>query len=83
MYFLKQYQYRSYVIALENAPDLHGMYIDGRSGGMSFRNADGLLLIGGGGHRTGKSGGNMREIEAFAEKYYPTAKIRYRWAAQD
>ena len=83
MYFLKQYQYRSYVIALKNAPDLHGMYIDGSSGGMSFRNADGLLLIGGGGHRTGKSGGNMREIEAFAEKYYPTAKIRYRWAAQD
>ena len=27
-YFLKMYQHRSYVIALENAPDLDGMYVD-------------------------------------------------------
>ena len=27
-YFLKLYQHRSYVIALENAPDVDGMYVD-------------------------------------------------------
>lgn len=83
LYFLKQYQDRSYVIALKNAPDLGGMYIDGEAGGMSFRNAEGLLLIGGGGHRTGKSGGKRRELEAFAKRYYPESEIVYRWATQD
>lgn len=83
LYFLKQYQDRSYVIALKNAPDLGGMYIDGEAGGMSFRNAEGLLLIGGGGHRTGKSGVNRRELEAFAKRYYPESEIVYRWATQD
>lgn len=51
-YFLKLYQHRSYVIALENAPDVDGMYVDEAQEGMSFRNARDLLLVGGGGHRT-------------------------------
>ena len=52
-YFLKLYQDRSYVLALENAPDMDGMYIDESPEGYSFRNAGNLLLLGGGGHRTG------------------------------
>lgn len=82
-YFLKQYQHRSYVLALENAPDVNGMYVDEAQKGMSFRNAEGLLLIGGGDHRTGKKGGNWAELEQFAARYYPLAKERYRWATQD
>lgn len=82
-YFLKMYQYRSYVIALEHAGDVHGMYVDGKQGGLSFRNAEGLLLIGGGGHRTGKQGGNWEEISAYVQQYYPDAKEQYRWATQD
>ena len=61
-YFLKLYQHRSYVLGLERAPDVHGMYVDEAKGGMSFRNADGLLLLGGGGHRTGKPGGGWAEL---------------------
>ncbi len=57
-YFLKLYQHRSYVVALENAQKLDGMYVDEDRLGMSFRNSEDLLLLGGGGHRTGKSGGN-------------------------
>lgn len=82
-YFLKMYQHRSYVIALENAPDLDGMYVDEAEKGMSFRNYDNLLLIGGGDHRTGKKGGNWTELSRFAQKYYPTSKEKYRWATQD
>lgn len=82
-YFLKMYQHRSYVIALENAPDLDGMYVDQAQNGMSFRNHDGLLLIGGGGHRTGKTGGNWEELSRFASRYYPGSIERYRWATQD
>ena len=82
-YFLKMYQSRSYVLALENAQNVQGMYIDESGKGLSFRNQDNLLLLGGGGHRTGKKGGNWKELSAFAHHYYPHAKERYRWATQD
>ena len=82
-YFIKMYQKRSYVIAFENADNVDGMYIDEAENGMSFRNYEDLLLIGGGGHRTGKQGGNWRAVKEFSEKYYPKAKEKFYWAAQD
>ena len=45
MYFLKMYQHRSYVIALENAAKMDGMYVDEAKCGMSFRNYGDYLLI--------------------------------------
>ena len=82
-YFLKLYQHRSYVLALDGAADLDGMYVDESDKGLSFRNHGKLLLLGGGGHRTGKNGGNWKELEEFAATHYPKAKIRSRWATQD
>ena len=82
-YFLKMYQHRSYVLALKNAVDVGGMYVDEAQKGMSFRNYKDLLLIGGGDHRTGEKGGNWQELSAFAEINYPQAKTVYRWATQD
>ncbi len=82
-YFLKLYQHRSYVLALENALDVHGMYIDENEKGLSFRNCSGLLLLGGGSHRTGKGGGGWQELERFARRDYPDARITARWATQD
>ena len=82
-FFLKMYQHRSYVVALEGAKDVSGMYVDESDTGLSFRNYNGLLLLGGGGHRTGKSGGCWGELEMFAEKHYPSAKIVGKWATQD
>lgn len=83
MYFMKMYQHRSYVIALSNAADVDGMYVDEAKGGMSFRNYKDYLLLGGGGHRTGKKGGNWKELREFARKYYPDAVEEFFWAAQD
>ena len=82
-YFLKLYQHRSYVLALENAPEPGGMYIDEAEKGLSFRSHENLLLLGGGSHRTGKSGGSWQELEEKARHFYPTAKVKHRWAAQD
>lgn len=82
-YFLKLYQHRSYVIAFKNAPNLNGMYIDESDTGLSFRNHKDLLLLGGGSHRTGKNGGNWKELSETAEKYYPEAVEVCRWATQD
>lgn len=83
LYSLKLYQHRSYVIALEGAQDVGGMYVDERDTGMSFRNYGGLLFIGGGDHRTGKQGGCWQELERFAQRHYPTARIVGKWATQD
>ncbi len=82
-YFLKLYQHRSYVIALKNAPTLTGMYVDNDLKGLSFRSHNGMLLLGGGGHRTGKSGGNFLELRKFAKDNYRGADIVCQWAAQD
>lgn len=82
-YFLKMYQHRSYVIALENAPNVNGMYVDEAQNGMSFRNYNHLLLVGGGGHRTGKKGGNWQELRDFSHRHYPDAAEKYHWATQD
>ena len=82
-YFIKMYQHRSYVIALENAQYVNGMYVDEAQKGMSFRNHNNLLLIGGGDHRTGKKGGAWEELRAFAEKVYPQSIEKYYWATQD
>ncbi len=82
-YFLKMYQHRSYVLALKGAKIPEGMYVDENDKGLSFRNYGDLLLLGGGGHRTGKSGGCWSELEAFAEKHYKGSAIVARWATQD
>ena len=81
--FIKLYQIRSYVIALENAPDVGGMYVDTQEKGLSFRNYDGLLLLGGESHRTGKKGEGWQGVERFVRRYYPNARETARWAAQD
>lgn len=82
-YFIKMYQERSYVLALENAANVEGMYIDANGKGLSFRNYDKYLLLGGGGHRTGKDGGKWQELSRCAREYYPDAVEKYRFATQD
>ncbi|MGN0520433.1 MAG: FAD-dependent oxidoreductase [Candidatus Fimenecus sp.] len=82
-YFLKLYQERSYALALENGPQIDGMYVDEAPKGMSFRNYGDLLLIGGGDHRTGKAGGNYGELRSFAKVHYPACAEAYVWATQD
>ncbi len=83
LYFLKMYQHRSYVIAVKNAKNVGGMYVDEQSDGLSFRNYGDLLLLGGGGHRTGKSGGGWIELEYIARKNYKGCSPVYKWATQD
>ncbi len=83
LFFLKMYQHRSYVLALEGVQNPQKMYVDENDKGMSFRNYNGLLILGGGGHRTGKKGGNWEELRAFAEKNYKGYKEVGYFATQD
>ncbi len=80
MYFMKMYQERSYVTAI-NGIKTNGMYID--SDGLSFRGYGNLTLIGSGSHRTGKKTSAWKEAECISKRYYPRAKTIYKWANQD
>lgn len=82
-YFLKLYQQRSYVMALENAGQVDGMYLGCAENGLSVRSAGEYLLLGGGGHRTGKQGRNWEHPESVTREYYPQARVAARWATQD
>ncbi len=83
LYFLKLYQQRSYVLALEGAAQPEGMYLSAEPNGLSLRNHGSYLLLGGGGHRTGKKGGGWAMPEDFAKVWFPRAKVVRRWATQD
>jgi len=82
-YFLKMYQERSYVLALENARRVEDMYLDENKNGLSFRSYENLLLLGASSHRTGKEGCGWERLEEVRKKYYPESIIKYRWATQD
>lgn len=83
LYFMKLYQQRSYVFALENAEPPDAMCIGVPENSLSFRSFQGLLLFGGGGHKTGKSDGGYPVLEKLRRLYYPKSRIQSRWAAQD
>ena len=82
-YFLKLYQHRSYLLALKDAPKLDGMYVDESKTGFSFSSFGDHLLLGGGGHRTGKQGGSYGVLRDFANTHYPNAREMLHWAVQD
>lgn len=84
-YFARMHQERSYVLALENAGELDGMYIDMASDGLSFRTYRQYVLLGGSGHRTGKMPpySCYQKLREEAVKLYPNAKEAANWSAQD
>lgn len=84
-YFMRMHQERSYVIALENAQKLEGMYIGVDDDGLSFRPQGELILLGGGGHRTGENsrGGQYQKLQDTAKSFWPESQERARWSAQD
>lgn len=96
-YFLRQHQSRSYALALEGEgvpKQLRGMYYSIDRDGLSFRCAQGLLILGGSSHRTGKYGTEkitehgidktgFSHLKQKAMKCYKKAEIIDAWAAQD
>ena len=85
MYFARMHQERSYVLALENAGQVDGMWIGAEAGAYSFRNHGALLLLGGGGHRCGENsaGGRYEQLRQVAEKWFPGSREIAHWSAQD
>lgn len=84
-YFARLHQDRSYVLGLSGAKRLNGMYHSADQNGLSLRWDGDTLLLGGGGHRTGKArpGGQYERLKAAVKQYYPGCKVTARWSAQD
>lgn len=85
LYFMRQHQERSYVLAATNAQRLNGMYYGIDGNGLSFRNAGDMMLIGGSGHRTGENeiGGAYEYLRIKANQYYRGYEEIACWSAQD
>ncbi len=83
LYFMKLHQSRSYVLALENAPDPGATLAELDGQGMYFRRYGDLLLVGGGDHRTGKKGGGFSYVQDYVRRHFPEARQKYAWANQD
>lgn len=85
LYFTRMHQERSYVLALEQAEELKGMYIGDGKDTLSFRQYDKYLLLGGQAHRTGenKEGRRYERLKETAEKMYPKSSVAACWSAQD
>ena len=85
MYYARMHQERSYVIALENAARMDGMWIGAEQGAYSFRNYGPLLLLGGGGHRCGENsaGGRYDLLRQQAALWFPGSREVAHWSAQD
>ena len=85
LYFARMHQERSYVAAVSGAPQLDGIYYGVDPGGLSFRNAGAYLLVGGGGHPTGKGAERSPYdmLEDQAKAFWPQTVPAARWSAQD
>jgi len=84
-YFMRMHQERAYVLALENAQDVSGMYKGIDKTGYSFRNYKNLLIFGGAVRRTGENeeGGAYEELRKAAKELYPNSTEKYHWSTQD
>ncbi len=96
-YFMRMYQQKSYVVALEQKeaqtgkpgslllPDHVYLGVDPEQG-FSFRKAGDALLFGGYSHRTGETGNGVspyKKLELKAGTWWPKAAVTAKWSAQD
>ncbi|HET6165286.1 MAG TPA: FAD-dependent oxidoreductase [Marmoricola sp.] len=83
--------HRSYLIALEGAAEVPGMFISAGSPVRSVRTAaprtgPDITLVGGSGHpvgRTRSEAAKVDELRAWAEEHFPGSVLTHAWSAQD
>lgn len=84
-YFMRMHQERSYVLAVKPDYSLEGIYYGIDEEGLSFRSQGKYVLVGGGGHRTGKKEPACMcdYLSHRAQELWPGCKEVSCWAAQD
>lgn len=79
---LKQYQEKSYVMAIKSDKKLHGNAVGLNKSDLFFRDYKGYLIIGGNQIRTGKKNDGYDMINDFISINYKN-KVEYKWINQD
>jgi nitrite reductase/ring-hydroxylating ferredoxin subunit len=80
---------RSYLLALDNAGTVPGMFLSAGQPTRSVRTAaphSDRLLVGGSGHRVGRTRSEHQHVEdlrAWARRHFPDAVETHAWSAQD
>ena len=84
-YFMRMHQERSYVLALEHRWAPEGTYYSIDPTGLSLREGEGFLLLGGENHRTGENtcGGRYEALRQQARELFPGSHEVACWSAQD
>ena len=84
-YFSRMHQERSYVIGLENVPEMNHYYYGIDTDCLSFRSAGNYMLLGGSGHRTGEHERRSRygDLRRYAGILWPDHREIFNWSAQD
>lgn len=85
LYFARMHQERAYMLALENAGSMEGIYLGIGQEPYSFRGYGKYILLGGCGCRTGENpmGGNIERLRQVAREFFPQSREVACWAAQD
>ena len=84
MFFLKEYQHRSYV-GVYSGVNIDGMWTNIDSGGHTFRSHNGNVIISGEDHRTGTQTRkrHYQSLNNFAAKVFPNSRLISNYSAQD
>lgn len=84
-FFLRMYKSQSYCVALDNAPDIGGMYTHEAANGMTFRNYNDYLIVGGLDHRSGRPDCGADKYDRLIEKGQKIAKgeVVGKWSTND
>ncbi len=87
LHFARLEPQRSYVLALDGAGPMEGMYLSAGSDARSVRDAPGgTLVVGGAGHVVGRTDSHLAHLDrlrAWAAKWYPATTETHHWSAQD
>ena len=87
LHFARLEPQRSYVLALDGAGPMEGMYLSAGSDARSVRDAPGgTLVVGGAGHVVGRTDSHLAHLErlrGWAAKWYPATTETHHWSAQD
>lgn len=84
MYFARMSQDRSYLAAVKHASKMDAMYVDENTVGMTFRNYENYLILGGFDHRTGEGDGlRFQSLEEKIKTLYPRSEVMNIWSTQD
>ncbi|MEG1986829.1 MAG: FAD-dependent oxidoreductase [Clostridia bacterium] len=83
--FSKLYQSMSYATAFSNVGNIDGIYNDDNEDGITLRNYNDMLIVGGIDHRTGRKNDDrcFARLEVVANELYPSCQIVTSWLAED